>query len=92
MGSRGERGAGERTPLRRERCLRVGRGPGDPAGSPLCFPVGDVEALARSIRHGAQHPPSAQAMSDLIGKFDFATTAEAIERLWLEVNGDQRTP
>ncbi len=51
----------------------------------LCFPVGDVEALARTIRHAAEHPPSIQAMSNLIGEFDFAANAEAIERLWLEV-------
>ena len=26
----------------------------------LCYPVGDVEALARAIRHAAEHPPSAR--------------------------------
>ena len=55
----------------------------------LCYPVGDVEALARAIRHVANHPPSAQAMSALIAKFDFAANAEAIERLWGEVGGER---
>ena len=53
----------------------------------LCYPVGDVEALARAIRHVAEHPPSAQAMSALIAKYDFASNAEAIERLWREAAG-----
>ena len=51
----------------------------------LCYPVGDVEALARAIQHVAEHPPSAQAMSALIAKFDFVANAKAIERLWTEV-------
>jgi len=50
----------------------------------LCYPVGDVEALARSIRHAAEHPPSAQGMADLIDTFDFVANAEVIERLWRE--------
>ena len=58
----------------------------------LCYPVGDVEALARAIQHAADHPPPAQAMSALIGKFDFAANAEAIERLWGEVTGERRSP
>ena len=56
----------------------------------LCYPVGDVEALARAIQHVAEHPPSAQAMSALIAKFDFAANAEAIERLWGEIGGERR--
>ena len=58
-----------------------------PLDSLLCFPVGDVDALARAILHAADQPPSGQAMSALIAKFDFAAKVEAIERLWLEVPG-----
>ena len=60
-----------------------------PLDPELCYPVGDVEALGRAIRHVAEHPPSAQAMAALIAKFDFAANAEAIERLWNEVGGER---
>ena len=50
LGARGERGARMWAPMRRERCLRVGRGLGDPAGPPSMLP--------RSRRGGARacHP------------------------------------
>ena len=57
----------------------------------LSYPVGDVEALARAIRRVAEDPPSSQAMSTLIGKFDFAANVEAIERLWGEIT-DRPSP
>ena len=60
-----------------------------PLDSELCYPAGDVQALARAIRHAAEHPPSSEAMSALIGKFDFAANVEAIERLWGEIAVDR---
>ena len=58
----------------------------------LSYPVGDVEALARAIGRVAKHPPSSQAMSELIGKFDFAANVDAIERLWGEIAVDRPFP
>ena len=76
-----------RATLRGERRLRVAE-PLSPLDPRLCYPVGDVEALAHAIRRAAKHRLRPGDVR-LIEKFDFAEKVEAIEWLWGEVSGQR---
>ncbi len=56
-----------------------------PLDPQLCYPVGDYVALARSIKHLADHPVPAEAMAALISQYDFSVTVDTLERLWHEL-------
>lgn len=56
-----------------------------PLDAQLRFPMGDQPALARAIKHLADHPLSSQAMAAHIAKYDFIATVETLEKLWREV-------
>jgi glycosyltransferase involved in cell wall biosynthesis len=51
----------------------------------LCYPCGDVEALAASIRWLADHPPDAAAIAARIARYDVGATAATLEQLWAEI-------
>ena len=48
----------------------------------LCFPVGDVEALARSMAVCIKGPPSPEEIASVIADYDVMVTVEAVERLY----------
>ena len=48
----------------------------------LCFPVGDVEALARSMAACIKVPPSLEQIASVMAGYDIAATVEAAERLY----------
>lgn len=53
--------------------------PLDPA---LCYPMGDIPALARAIQHAAEQPIAPTAIAAHIAHYDFAVTVATLERLW----------
>jgi glycosyltransferase involved in cell wall biosynthesis len=55
-----------------------------PLDAALSFPVGDVRALAESVRHLAEHPVPAAAMQTGIARYSVAASVDTIERLWHE--------
>ena len=48
----------------------------------LCFPVGDVAALARSMITCIASPPSSEQIASVISCYDISTTVGTVERLY----------
>jgi glycosyltransferase involved in cell wall biosynthesis len=56
-----------------------------PLDPQLRFPAGDQSALARAIKHLADHPLSREVIAKQIAKYDFEVTVETLEGLWREL-------
>jgi len=51
----------------------------------LCFPVGDIDALMRSLLEAMTNPPQSDQLETHIAKFDTACTVDAVATLYHSV-------
>ena len=49
----------------------------------LCFPVGDIDALAGCLRSAMRAPPTSSELADIIARYDVTRTVECVEQLYL---------
>ncbi len=53
-----------------------------PLDTSLCYPMGDVTALARAIQHAADQPVATASISSHIAHYNFSVTVATLECLW----------
>lgn len=52
----------------------------------LCFPAGDIDALAASLRSVMRAPPTQAELAHIISQYDVTRTVENVEQLYLSGN------